>query len=195
MTWLALALPMASYLIGSISSAVCVSHLLGLPDPRGGGSGNPGATNVLRLGSRKAAALTLAGDLLKGLVPVAMAMSLEAEPVLIAATGLGAFLGHLYPVYFGFRGGKGVATAAGVYLAISWLAVLILLGAWLTVFLISRYSSVAALTAALAAPLVFLSLGESPSYVTLASIITGWLFWRHRTNIRRLMRGEEGRIR
>ncbi len=190
-----IALPIASYLIGSIPSAVLVSRLLGLPDPRTGGSGNPGATNVLRLGGRKAAAMTLIGDLAKGLIPVAVARALEVESVIVAATGLGAFLGHLYPIYLGFRGGKGVATAAGVYAALSMNVIWILASGWLVVILISRYSSLAALSAALAAPLVFLLLGENWAFVLLAAIITLFQFWHHRSNIRRLLRGEESRVR
>lgn len=190
-----LLLPIAGYLVGSISSAIVVSHLMGLPDPRRSGSNNPGATNVLRLGGKKAAAITLAGDLLKGLVPVLVVSAVGASSTIVAATGLAAFLGHLYPVYFGFRGGKGVATAAGVLFGISWQAGITLLALWLVVALVSRYSSLAALVATLASPLVLYWLGADNWYVVLALVMAGFLFWRHRANIGRLVRGEESRIR
>ena len=115
-------LVLGGYLFGSISTAILTCHLMGLPDPRSEGSGNPGATNVLRLGGKKAAFLTLSGDMLKGLVPVLIAQALHASPLIQSATALAAFLGHLYPVFFGFRGGKGVATALGVAFGLYWLA-------------------------------------------------------------------------
>ena len=195
MSLLTFLLPVAGYLVGSISSAVFVCRLMGLPDPRQGGSGNPGATNVLRLGGKRAAAVTLAGDFLKGLVPVLAAMGLGVRPEVVAATALGAFLGHLYPVFFGFRGGKGVATAAGVWAAVSWKAILILVGIWLAVILTSRYSSLAALSATAALPLVLLYVDADRSYVILSLVIVVLLVWRHRTNIGRLARGEESRVR
>ena len=188
-------LPLFGYLIGSVSSAILVSNLLGLPDPRTSGSGNPGATNVLRLGGKKAAFITLLGDLLKGLLPVVIAASLGASSSIVAATGLGAFLGHVYPVFFGFRGGKGVATAAGVLLAISWQGCLILLGIWLLVAALSRYSSLAALVASALSPLVLWWLGLDGAFVVLALIMAALLIWRHRSNISRLISGEESRIR
>ena len=188
-------LPVAGYLIGSLSSAVFVCRLLGLPDPRLEGSNNPGATNVLRLGSKKAAAVTLAGDFAKGLVAVLIAMGLEARPEVIAATALGAFLGHLYPVFFGFRGGKGVATAAGICTAVSWQAILILIGIWLAVILASRYSSLAALIATAALPLILLYVDADRAFVILSLAMAVLLVWRHRSNIGRLARGEESRVR
>lgn len=195
MSLLTFILPVAGYLIGSISSAVFVCRLLGLQDPRRGGSNNPGATNVLRLGGKKAAAITLAGDIAKGLVPVLCAIGLGAGAETVAATGLAAFLGHLYPVFFGFRGGKGVATAAGIWTAVSWQAILILIGIWLAVILASRYSSLAALAATVASPLVLLLVDADRTYVLLSLVMAGLLFWRHRTNIGRLVRGEESRVR
>ena len=195
MSLLAFLLPVAGYLIGSLSSAVFVCRLLGLPDPRLEGSNNPGATNVLRLGGKKAAAITLAGDLAKGLVPVLIATGLGAGPEVAAATALGAFLGHLYPVFFGFRGGKGVATAAGVWAAVSWQVILILVGIWLAVVLASRYSSLAALSATAALPLVLLYVGSDRAFVAVSLVMTVLLVWRHRTNIGRLVRGEESRVR
>ncbi|MDE0095453.1 MAG: glycerol-3-phosphate 1-O-acyltransferase PlsY [Gammaproteobacteria bacterium] len=195
MSLLAFLLPVAGYLIGSLSSAVFVCRLLGLPDPRLEGSNNPGATNVLRLGGKKAAAITLAGDLAKGLVPVLIATGLGAAPGVVATTALGAFLGHLYPVFFGFRGGKGVATAAGIWAAVSWQVILILVGIWLAVVLASRYSSLAALSATAALPLVLLYVGSDRAFVAVSLVMTVLLVWRHRTNIGRLVRGEESRVR
>jgi len=195
MSLLAFLLPVAGYLIGSLSSAVFVCRLLGLPDPRLEGSNNPGATNVLRLGGKKAAAITLAGDLAKGLVPVLIATGLGAAPSVVATTALGAFLGHLYPVFFGFRGGKGVATAAGIWAAVSWQVILILVGIWLAVVLASRYSSLAALSATAALPLVLLYVGSDRAFVAVSLVMTVLLVWRHRTNIGRLVRGEESRVR
>ncbi|MDE0716240.1 MAG: glycerol-3-phosphate 1-O-acyltransferase PlsY [Gammaproteobacteria bacterium] len=195
MSLLAFLLPVAGYLIGSLSSAVFVCRLLGLPDPRLEGSNNPGATNVLRLGGKRAAAITLAGDLAKGLVPVLIATGLGAAPGVVATTALGAFLGHLYPVFFGFRGGKGVATAAGIWAAVSWQVILILVGIWLAVVLASRYSSLAALSATAALPLVLLYVGSDRAFVAVSLVMTVLLVWRHRTNIGRLVRGEESRVR
>ena len=192
---LSILLPIAGYLVGSISSAIVVSRLMGLPDPRQSGSNNPGAANVLRLGGKKAAAITLAGDLIKGLIPVLIATALGAGPAIIAATGLGAFLGHLYPIYFGFKGGKGVATAAGVLIGVSWLGALILIAIWLVVALLSRYSSLAALTATVSSPLVLYYIGADRAFVLLAIVLALFLFWRHRANIGRLLRGEESRIK
>jgi glycerol-3-phosphate acyltransferase PlsY len=195
MSLTAILLPLFGYLVGSVSSAILVSRMLGLPDPRTSGSNNPGATNVLRLGGKKAAAITLAGDLVKGLLPVLIAAGMGAAPGIVATTGLGAFLGHVYPVFFGFRGGKGVATAAGVLLGISWQGCLILVGVWLAVAVALRYSSLAALTATAASPFVLSALGLDRWFVLLAIAMAVLLFWRHRTNIGRLLRGEESRIR
>ena len=183
------------YLFGSISTAIIVCKLMRLPDPRTEGSRNPGATNVLRLGGKKAAAITLAGDVIKGLLPVLVAAALGAGSIVIAATGLAAFLGHLYPVFFGFKGGKGVATAAGVLIGVSWQAALVLIALWLAVALLSRYSSLAALTATLASPVILYFLGADSAFVLLAAILAVFLFWRHRANIGRLRRGEESRIK
>ncbi len=185
----------AAYLIGSVSFAVLVSRLYGLPDPRSFGSGNPGATNVLRTGRKSAAALTLAGDAAKGAVAVLLAAWASRAYGLPdwtpALAALAVFAGHLWPVFFGFQGGKGVATALGVLLALEpWLG-LACLATWLTVFGITRISSLSALTAAGLAPLyVWLlrhDLALSGAMVALAVLIV----WRHRANIRKLLRGEE----
>lgn len=185
----------AAYLIGSLSFAVILSRVFGMPDPRSYGSGNPGATNVLRSGRKSVAALTLLGDALKGAVAVLLAQwatqawSLpEATPAL---AGLAAFVGHLWPVFFGFKGGKGVATALGLLVALDpWLG-LACAASWLLVFLATRISSLSALVAA----------GMAPAYVwwlsgqgtdTLAILgVALLIFWRHRANIGRLLRGEE----
>ena len=141
----------AGYLFGSISAAIIVCRLMGLPDPRTEGSRNPGATNVARLGGKKAAALTLAGDMLKGLLPVLAAHALQAGPLVLALTALAAFLGHLYPVFFGFQGGKGVATALGVTFGLHWMIGLLTAATWLATALLFRYSSLSALVACLTA--------------------------------------------
>jgi glycerol-3-phosphate acyltransferase PlsY len=187
-------MPVVAYLFGSVSSAVIVSRILGLPDPRDSGSKNPGATNVLRLGSKTGAALTLAGDVVKGVIPVLIASALEVSDLALAATGLAAFLGHLFPIFFGFKGGKGVATALGVFAATSLPVTGILLLTWLATAAIFRYSSLAALTAAAAAPFVTAWLDSRVPLTAMCAIIAVLLFWRHRENIRRLMRGEESRI-
>ncbi len=183
-----------AYLLGSLSTAVIVSKLAGLPDPREQGSKNPGATNVLRLGGKKAAIITLLGDALKGLVPVVIADALSASPDILAAVGLAAFLGHLYPVFFGFKGGKGVATALGVLSGFSVWVGLAVLATWLLMAFLFRISSLAALTAATLAPLYVWLLRESPVLSGAALAMALLLISRHRGNIERLLRGEESRI-
>ena len=187
---------LGGYLFGSISTAIVVCRLMGLPDPRSQGSRNPGTTNVLRIGGKKAAILTLAGDMLKGLVPVLIARALGTTPEIQAAVAVAAFLGHLYPVFFGFQGGKGVATALGVFLGLHWLTWLAVTGIWIVMALLFRISSLSALTAMLLAPLVFWYLQpEKMAFVYATAIITVMLFWRHRTNIRDLLSGQEGKIK
>ena len=188
----------AAYLIGSLSFAVIVSRVMGLDDPRSYGSKNPGATNVLRSGKRSAALATLLLDALKGFVPV-LAARLWGAPLGLgenapAWIGLAAFLGHLWPVYFGFRGGKGVATAAGVLLAFNPLLGAATLATWLIVAFFTRYSSLAALVAAAFAPFYqALIWGVEPSLIALA-IMSLLLVWRHEANIRKLLAGTESRI-
>ncbi|MGD8311936.1 MAG: glycerol-3-phosphate 1-O-acyltransferase PlsY [Gammaproteobacteria bacterium] len=182
------------YLFGSISAAILVCRLMGLPDPRTQGSRNPGATNVARLGGKKAAALTLAGDVLKGLIPVLIAQALQAGPLIQAATALAAFLGHLYPVFFGFRGGKGVATALGVVFGLHWPVGLLTGAVWLFMALVFRISSLAALTAILLMPAFFLWLKPEPPIVAAMIVLTVLLYWRHRTNIADLLSGREEKI-
>lgn len=202
--WIAAAF-VAAYLIGSLSFAVIVSRAMGLDDPRSYGSGNPGATNVLRSGSKKAAVLTLLLDAVKGLIPVLL-VRLFGERVGLGEgsamlVGLGAFLGHLWPVFFRFQGGKGVATAAGVLLGFEPLLGLATLGSWLFVALVLRYSSLAAVVAALFAPGFYVLVsGESwswygsPSVALAVAVMSLLLLWRHRGNISRLIAGQESKI-
>jgi acyl phosphate:glycerol-3-phosphate acyltransferase len=191
---------MLAYLLGSISSAIVVSRLLGLPDPRSTGSRNPGATNVLRLGSKTGAALTLFGDAAKGWLPVFIVMQLGYySGWMVGLIGLAAFLGHLYPLYFGFKGGKGVATALGVVLALSPLTGVLVVVTWLLIAVVLRYSSLAALVAALAAPfyLYFVEAytGRPDVWpVAAVAVMTLFLYARHRQNIQRLLQGTEPRI-
>ncbi|MFZ4552057.1 MAG: glycerol-3-phosphate 1-O-acyltransferase PlsY [Aquabacterium sp.] len=183
-----------AYLIGSLSFAVIVSRLFGLADPRSYGSGNPGATNVLRSGNKAAAILTLVFDALKGYIPVMIAVQMGLDMTVVTAIGLGAFLGHLWPVFFKFEGGKGVATAAGVLLGFAGgLGGQVLL-TWLAVAVITRYSSLAALIASLAAPAIQV-LGWGLSVQTLGVVVmSALLIWRHEANIRKLLAGQESKI-
>lgn len=188
----------AAYLLGSIAFGILVSKLFGLPDPRTVGSGNPGATNVLRSGKKLAAVLTLLGDVFKGWFPVWLALKSGMTMWVVAAVGLAVFFGHLYPIYFRFKGGKGVATALGVMLAISPLLGLAAFGTWILVFAISRYSSLAAIMAAALAPVYawFLlahadNLIGVSDYVITVFVMSVFLVWRHRTNIQKLLSGTE----
>jgi len=183
-----------AYLVGSFSSAIIISRLKGLEDPRKVGSGNPGATNVLRSGDKMAAILTLAGDIFKGFLPVMVARLAGGSPLLVALVGLAAFLGHLYPVYYQFKGGKGVATAGGVLLALSPLSVFFLICIWFVVAFLTRYSSLAALIGAVAAPLILMLIKPVLAYILLGGVIAGFLIWRHRENINRLLNGKESKI-
>ena len=183
---------LAAYLIGSISFAIALSRLMRLPDPRSYGSKNPGATNVLRTGRKAAAALTLAGDALKGSVAVWLAQHSVPEAAPYAA--LAVFLGHLFPVYHAFRGGKGVATAAGVLFAIDWRLGLGTLATWLIIVAFLRYSSLAALVAAAFAPFFTALLLGFDAYFACVVVMSALLVWRHRANISRLLAGTESRI-
>ena len=190
-----LLIQIAAYLIGSLSFAVLVSRLYGLPDPRSFGSGNPGATNVLRTGRKSAAALTLAGDAAKGAVAVLLAAWASRAYGLPdwtpALAALAVFAGHIWPVFFNFQGGKGVATALGVLLALDpWLG-LACLATWLAVFAMSRISSLSALTAAGLAPLYAWLLTRDAALSGAMLVLAALIFWRHRANIRKLLRGEE----
>ncbi len=182
------------YLAGSIASAIVVCRLLGLPDPRTGGSRNPGTTNVMRLYGKKPALLTLLGDVLKGLLPVLLAQAFSQPATVLAVTGLAAFIGHLYPVYFGFRGGKGVATLIGVLLGLHWMLGLGFIGTWLVMALLFRYSSLSALTAAMLTPIYTAWLLPNFLVVGVTSAMTLLLIWRHRSNIHHLIAGTEEKI-
>jgi glycerol-3-phosphate acyltransferase PlsY len=185
---------LGGYFAGSIPFAVIVSRAMGLPDPRSYGSGNIGATNVLRSGSRIAALLTLAGDTAKGWAAVLVARALGAPDELLAVVALAAFLGHVFPVWLRFHGGKGVATAAGVLIALDWRLGLAVVVVWLTMAVVSRYSSLAAITAALFAPVAAWYLfGSGPLFAAVAAMSVV-LIARHRGNIAKLARGEESRI-
>ncbi len=191
---IAILLVIGSYLLGSVATAVLSCRLMGLPDPREVGSKNPGATNVLRTAGKKAAILTLTGDMLKGLLPVLLAHWLGLNDLALALVGLAAFLGHLFPVYFGFKGGKGVATGIGVVLGLDWVLGLCTVATWLLMAFIFRISSLSALVAFLLVPVYgLLLLGVSWQTGSLV-IITTLLFWRHRSNIRDLLAGTEGKI-
>lgn len=189
-----------AYLIGSISAAIVVSKMLRLPDPREVGSGNPGATNVLRAGGKGAALLTLVSDALKGWLPVFVALQLGYLPLwMVGLIGLAAFLGHLFPVWHGFKGGKGVATALGIVLAIDPITAGLTALTWLIVALVSRYSSAAALVAATLAPVYYSFSSEFTEHgegwlMALIAVMALFLYWRHDANIRRLFRGTEPRI-
>jgi glycerol-3-phosphate acyltransferase PlsY len=199
MNWLLI--PFA-YLIGSISFAVVVSKCMRLPDPYSYGSGNPGATNVLRTGNKRAAVLTLLGDALKGFLAVILARLVLGEAMMTQGTAawifcgvvIAVFLGHLYPLFHGFKGGKGVATACGILLGINLTLGLATLATWLIVAFFLRYSSLAALAAAVFGPIYFIFLfGFQPMAIAL-SVVCALLIWRHRSNIRNLMNGTETRI-
>lgn len=188
----------AAYLIGSLSFAVIVSKYYGMDDPRTYGSGNPGATNVLRSGKKKAAALTLLGDALKGLVAVVLARCLQdalnLSDITIAAVAVAALVGHMWPLFFGFKGGKGVATALGVLLALSPVTALVCAAIWLVMAFGFKVSSLAALTATVAAPLVTFWLMPYPSWAWATVVIAVLVLYRHKSNIQNLLQGKEGKI-
>lgn len=185
---------LVGYLIGSLSFAVIISRLFGLDDPRHYGSGNPGATNVLRSGNKAAAILTLVFDALKATIPVIVARQMGLDDTTVTLVGLGAFLGHLWPVFFKFEGGKGVATAAGALLAydpaMGGLALLV----WLAVAIVTRYSSLASLCAAVAAPIIQVALGGWGPMAMGIIVMSALLIWRHEANIRKLLAGQESKI-
>jgi glycerol-3-phosphate acyltransferase PlsY len=196
-----LLIPIA-YLIGSISFAVVVSKCMRLPDPHSYGSGNPGATNVLRTGNKLAAVLTLIGDALKGYLAVMLARVLLGDESLTSTLSswllcgvvIAVFLGHLFPIFHGFKGGKGVATACGILFGINWILGLATLGTWIIVAMFMRYSSLAALAAAIFGPIYFVFLfGFQPMGIALL-VVCLLLIWRHRSNIHNLINGKESRI-
>ena len=202
LTSLDLLLIAIAYLIGSVSFAVVVSKCMRLPDPHSYGSGNPGATNVLRTGNKVAAALTFLGDALKGFLALALVRAILGDPPLetflnswvVCGVVIAVFLGHLFPVFHGFKGGKGVATACGILFGINWVLGLATLSTWVIVAVFLRYSSLAALAAAIFGPIYFVFLfGPQPVGVALL-VVSLLLIWRHRSNIQNLMNGTESRI-
>lgn len=188
----------SAYLIGSISFAVITSKAFGLPDPRSYGSGNPGATNVLRTGKKAAAALTLLGDAAKGWLAVFLTLKFAPQDAqlvgLVASVSIAVFLGHLFPIFFKFQGGKGVATALGILLALNpWLG-LAAFGTWLVVAKVFKVSSLAALIASACAPIYTWLLHEPMEYTAVAFTLAVLLVWRHKSNIQNLLSGKEGKI-
>ncbi|TMN41295.1 glycerol-3-phosphate 1-O-acyltransferase PlsY [Pseudoalteromonas sp. S2755] len=181
-----------AYLLGSISSAILVCRLFNLPDPRFNGSNNPGATNVLRLGGKIPAALVLVFDILKGTIPVWGAYFLKIEPVWLGAIAVSACLGHIYPIFFHFNGGKAVATAFGALLPIGLSLGGLLISTWLVVLALTRYSSLAAIVAVAAAPLY--TWWIKPLYTVPVSFLTVVIIIRHRANIKRLLSGKEPKL-
>lgn len=192
MTPLVLLIIIGAYLLGSISSAVLISRLYRLPDPRDSGSGNPGATNVLRLGGKSAASMVLVCDVLKGMLPVWLSYFLNINPFLLGIIGIAACLGHIYPIFFHFRGGKGVATALGALAPIGWDLSGMLIGTWLLTVFITGYSSLGSLITALAAPM--LTWLVKPEYTMAVSMLSCLIVLRHHDNVRRLLEGKETKI-
>ena len=180
-----------SYLIGAISFGIVMSHLFSLPDPRTIGSKNPGATNVLRTGKKLAALLTLLGDALKGALTVGLAQYFELSSLMIGLIAIATLLGHVFPIYYGFKGGKGVATAAGILFMFSWVMGLTVLGIWLGVFFIWRYSSLAAIIAGSLSPVIGFFYGIDFYELIASSMIALILILRHMENIKRLIDGTE----
>jgi glycerol-3-phosphate acyltransferase PlsY len=186
------ALLLCSYLLGSLSSAILLSKIMGFKDPRSEGSNNPGATNVLRIAGKKAAFLTLLGDCLKGFIPVLVAAALFTDPLIVALTAFAAFAGHCFPIFFSFRGGKGVATAIAASVAFNWIVGAILIAIWLLFARVFKISSLAAIVSFCALPLLVYwrvpDLGVAGVFAAMSII----LIWRHRSNIERLLSGSEG---
>ncbi|WP_158768967.1 glycerol-3-phosphate 1-O-acyltransferase PlsY [Paraglaciecola sp. L1A13] len=192
MTSLSILIFCSAYLLGSISSAVLICRLFRLPDPRNTGSNNPGATNVLRIGGRLPAALVLIFDVLKGTLPVYLGYFLGLSPIVLGLVGLAACLGHIYPLYFNFKGGKGVATAIGAMLPLGWELSSILLGCWLVMIFISGYSSLAAIISVSLAPIVTWFI--KPDYTVPVTMLCLLIIVRHKQNITRLLNGQESKV-
>jgi acyl phosphate:glycerol-3-phosphate acyltransferase len=182
-----------AYLMGSFCSAIVVCKMMGLPDPRTQNSGNPGVANVLRIGGKRAAAITFFGDVLKGTIPVLLARLFQVEGFALALVGLAAFLGHLYPIFFKFKGGKGVATAFGALIALAPYASLLAIITWLIVALIFRYFSLAAIVTAIIVP-IYIFVYSSASYLLPVIVMMLMIVWKHSDNIQRLLKGTERKI-
>jgi len=183
-----------AYLIGSFSTAIATCKIMGIEDPRNTGSNNPGATNVLRHGGKKAAIITLIGDALKGLIPVLVAIQLQATPLTVALVGLAALLGHIFPIYYGFEGGKGVATYYGVILGIHWQVGLIALAVWLVIAKLMKISSLSALISIFITPITFWFFTQSTEVTGVITLMSVLVFWRHKKNIQSLLQGSEAKI-
>ena len=184
----------AAYLFGSVSTAIIASKLFNFPDPRTNGSENPGTTNVLRLGGKIPAAFTLLGDMLKGLLPIVIAKAIGLDDFWIVCVAIAACLGHIFPAFYSFKGGKGVATAMGVYLAINPVVGLAVLATWLSAAFALNMSSVAAMIATLFAPFYFYLVTGSGAYGFGLIVITALIYWKHIPNIQRLLMGIESTI-
>ena len=181
-----------AYLVGSVSSGIIVSQIFNLPDPRTIGSKNPGATNVMRSGNKKAAIFTLLGDLLKAILVLAIAEYLGFNDLIIVCVALGVLIGHIYPIFYKFQGGKGVATAIGILFALNFKLALIVASIWLLVFGIWRYSSLAAIVAAISAPIIAIFILRDQSLYCIAfTLITIIILFKHQANIRKLLSGTE----
>ncbi len=180
-----------AYLVGSLSSAILLSKLMGFTDPRTDGSNNPGATNVLRIAGKKAAFFTLVGDCLKGLIPVLLAHWLVDDGFVVALTGFSAFLGHCFPLYFGFKGGKGVATAIAVSVGFDWMVGLIIIAIWLLFARVFKISSLAAIIAFTTLPALIYWREASAMTTGVFTMMSIILIWRHKSNIQRLLQGDE----
>lgn len=191
---LPIVLIIAAYLLGSVSTAILSSKLFNFPDPRTNGSNNPGTTNVLRLGGKIPAAFTLLGDVLKGLIPVIIAKAFELSDFWTVLIAIAAFSGHLFPLYYDFKGGKGVATAMGVFIGLNPIIGLAVLATWLSVAVALNISSVAALIAILFAPFYFYLVTNSGALGFGLLIITALIYWKHIPNIQRILMGTESKI-
>ncbi|MFV2004071.1 MAG: glycerol-3-phosphate 1-O-acyltransferase PlsY [Gammaproteobacteria bacterium] len=183
-----------AYLIGSISTAIITCKIMGIEDPRKTGSHNPGATNVLRHGGKKAAVITLLGDMLKGLVPVLLIIQFQADTLTVAFVGLFALLGHIFPIYYGFKGGKGVATYYGVILGLNWLVGIIALAIWLIVAKLLKISSLSALVSVFITPFMLWGFTHSVELTVAVTVMSILVFWRHKKNIQSLLQGSETKI-
>lgn len=183
-----------AYLIGSISTAIITCKIMGLEDPRKVGSNNPGATNVLRHGSKKAAIITLLGDMLKGLIPVLLVVQFQNDALTIALVGMCALLGHIFPVYYGFKGGKGVATFYGVILGTNWLVGVIAISIWLAMAFLFKISSLSAMVSIFFTPFILWHFSHSVELTLTVVLMSLLILWRHRSNIKSLMHGAEEKI-
>jgi glycerol-3-phosphate acyltransferase PlsY len=184
-----------AYLVGSISSAILVCRLFGFPDPRTAGSNNPGTTNVLRLAGKQYAIIVLLADMLKGLLPVLVAKAMGESEMIQAFVGLSAVIGHMYPVFFQFQGGKGVATALGVLIGLNWILGLLVLFTWLIVAIITRYSSLSAIIAVLSALVYSYFITHRLNLLIPLMLIVTLILYKHRDNMKRLLAGTESKIR